>query len=115
MSTNPPHIRQVTAAELKLLVESARAAGATLELWDVRTEEERRIARIEGARLLDAAGAAYLEDLARDTPLVFHCHHGIRSQAAAQYFLARGFTNLCNLVGGIDAWSTQVDATVPRY
>jgi monothiol glutaredoxin len=115
MSNNPTQIRQITAHELKLLIESARTAGAALELWDVRTEEERRIAQIGGARLLDAEGAAYLEDLDRDTPLVFHCHHGIRSQAAAQYFLARGFTDLCNLAGGIDAWSTQVDPTVPRY
>jgi monothiol glutaredoxin len=115
MSNTPPQIRQITAHELKVLIESARTAGAALELWDVRTEEERRMARIEGTRLLDAEGAAYIEELDRDTPLVFHCHHGIRSQAAAQYFLARGFTNLCNLVGGIDAWSTQVDPAIPRY
>jgi len=47
---------------------------------------------------------------------VFHCHHGIRSQSAAEYFLReKGFRNLYNLRGGIDAWSQLVDPSVPRY
>ncbi len=90
-------------------------AGTPLELWDVRTEAERRVARIEGARHLDQAGAEHIEDLDRGTLLVFHCHHGIRSQSAAQHFLAKGFSNVCNVVGGIEAWSVQVDPSVPRY
>ena len=47
--------------------------------------------------------------------MVFQCHHGVRSQAAAEYFQREGFRNLCNLEGGIDAWSTLVDPSVPRY
>ena len=90
-------------------------SATPLELWDVRTEAERSIARIEGARLLDDQGVESLENLDRDTLLVFHCHHGIRSQAAGQHFLAKGFTNLCNVVGGIEAWSLLVDTSVPRY
>jgi len=46
---------------------------------------------------------------------VFQCHHGIRSQDAAEYFAQAGFTNLYNLRGGIDAWSMLVDPSVPRY
>ena len=53
--------------------------------------------------------------LDRDALIVFQCHHGIRSQNAAEYFRQQGFTNLCNLQGGIDAWSLQVDPSVPRY
>jgi monothiol glutaredoxin len=53
--------------------------------------------------------------LDRDTPLVFQCHHGIRSQAAAEYCREQGFRRLYNLTGGIDAWSTLVDPLVPRY
>lgn len=90
-------------------------SGAPLELWDVRTKAERHIARIEGARHLDQQGVEYIDELERDTLLVFHCHHGIRSQTAAQQFLAKGFTNLCNVVGGIEAWSVLVDPSVPRY
>ena len=77
--------------------------------------EERAIATIDGSRLLDQAyhDALLLRD--RDTPIVFQCHHGIRSQLAAEYFRRQGFSNLYNLSGGIDAWSALVDPSVPRY
>ena len=106
-----PSIRQLSAPELKALLES----GTAIELVDVRTEEERAIAMIEGSRLLDQAyhDALVLRD--RDTPIVFQCHHGIRSQHAAEYLRRHGFTNLHNLRGGIDAWSLLVDPSVPRY
>jgi monothiol glutaredoxin len=111
METGPARVRQITVQELKSML----ASGAPLELWDVRTEAERNIAKIEGAKHLDQSGADYLEQLGRDTLIVFHCHHGGRSQAAALHFLAKGFTNLCNVAGGIEAWSTQVDPSVRRY
>lgn len=86
-----------------------------MELIDVRTPEERAIAVIEGSRLLDQEYHDLLIGRDRDTLMVFQCHHGIRSQRAAEYFRGLGFTNLCNLRGGIDAWSTLVDPAVPRY
>ena len=106
-----PPIRQLSAPELKALLES----GAVSELVDVRTLDERALASIDGSRLLDQAyhDALLLRD--RDTAIVFQCHHGIRSQAAAEYFRRQGFRNLYNLQGGIDAWSVLVDPTVPRY
>jgi monothiol glutaredoxin len=110
-TTGPARIRQITAPELAALLNS----GVALELWDVRTEAERELVRIERARHLDQPGAEHIETLDRDSLLVFHCHHGFRSQAAAEHFMAKGFTNLCNLVGGIDAWSLEVDASVSRY
>jgi monothiol glutaredoxin len=109
--SDPARIRQISVQELKSLIDS----GAPLELWDVRTEGERSIAKIGGARLLDQAGVDHIDTLDRGTLLVFHCHHGMRSQAAAHHFLAKGFTNLCNVSGGIDAWSATIDASVPRY
>ena len=107
----PPPIRQLSAPDLKALLES----GAAIELVDVRTEDERAIATIDGSRLLDQAyhDALLLRD--RDTPIVFQCHLGIRSQHAAEYFRREGFRNLYNLRGGIDAWSLLVDTSVPRY
>ena len=106
-----PPVRQLSAPDLKALLES----GAAIELVDVRTEQERAIAAIGGSRLLDQAyhDALLLRD--RDTPIVFQCHHGIRSQHAAEYFRREGFRNLYNLRDGIDAWSLLVDPAVPRY
>lgn len=108
----PPRVKQISAAELKAMMDRA----VPFELVDVRTEEERAIAKIEGSRLLNEEGHAYLLTLDRNTTIVFHCHHGIRSQAAAEYFLREaGFRNLYNVRGGINAWSEIVDPSVPRY
>ena len=106
-----PPVRQVSVVELKELMLSE----ATYELVDVRTELERSIAAIDGFRLLDQAYHDKLIDCDRETAIVFQCHHGIRSQHAAEYFRQQGFRNLYNVQGGIDAWSQRVDPSVPRY
>jgi monothiol glutaredoxin len=110
-SGHGPSVKQISATELKAMLES----GEPLELIDVRTEEEQAIAAIEGFRLLDRDYGDYILGLDRDTNLVFQCHHGIRSQAAAEYCVEKGFRNVYNVVGGIDAWSLTVDRSVPRY
>ena len=108
----PPRVRQISATELKAMMDRR----LSFELVDVRTEDERAIAKIEGSRLLNEESHHYLLSLDRNTTIVFHCHHGIRSQSAAEYFLREaGFRNLYNLRGGIDAWSQLVDPSVPRY
>lgn len=92
-----------------------RDRGEAHHLFDVRTEGEREQASIAGSTLLDEEGQRVLAALPRDTPLVFQCHHGIRSMAAAGRALRLGFTHVYNLTGGIDAWSVYVDPSVPRY
>ncbi len=81
----------------------------------MRTEKERAVAKIPGSKLLDDAAMAAAEAQPKTTPLAFACHHGNRSRAAAEHFLKEGFTNVYNLAGGIDAWSVDVDPTIPRY
>ena len=110
-SNQRPSILQLSAPQLKEMIDS----GVPFELIDVRTEEERVIAKIDGARLLDKACHDYLLGLDRGAAIVFQCHHGIRSQSAAEYFIGHGFQRLYNLAGGIDAWSQLVDGSVPRY
>lgn len=43
------------------------------------------------------------------------CHHGARSQRVAAFLSQNGFDQLANVAGGIDAWSSQHDPSVPRY
>jgi monothiol glutaredoxin len=107
----PPRVKPLSPKALKSMLD----AGDKLELFDVRTEEERAIAAIAGARLLDQAGQEYLLGLDREVPVVFHCHHGGRSAQAAAAFLQKGFKHVYNLEGGIDAWSQTVDSSVRRY
>ena len=90
-------------------------SGQAFELWDVRRPDERALAHIEGSRLLDDDAAQRLAAMDRDTVLVFHCHHGGRSQKAAEHFAALGFRRVANVAGGIDAWSQEIDPAVPRY
>lgn len=104
-------IRQLSAPEVAALIEH----DPDIVKVDVRTPEERELAAIRGFRLLDRQYHDELMVLDRATPIVFQCHHGIRSQHAAEYFRQQGFTTLYNLRGGIDAWSTLVDPSVPRY
>ena len=107
----PQPVKQIDVHELKRLLDS----GEPIHLLDARTPEERAMASIPGGRLLDASVVAELERLPKDTPLVFHCHHGGRSQQAAEHFRSLGFRDVANLSGGIDAWSQEIDPSVPRY
>jgi adenylyltransferase/sulfurtransferase len=53
--------------------------------------------------------------LQREQPIVVHCHSGTRSAQAVRLLQQRGFSNVYNLEGGIDAWSDQIDPSVPKY
>ena len=108
---NAPRIQSMSVRELQ----AALDADDALELLDVRTPEERAIAAIPGAVLLNEEEAARIEALPRDTKLVLHCHHGGRAQQAAEQFISLGFSQVFNVVGGIDAWSQEIDPDVPRY
>ncbi|MFO0660361.1 MAG: Grx4 family monothiol glutaredoxin [Polyangiaceae bacterium] len=107
----PARVRPLSATALKEMIDS----GRPLKLIDVRTQGEWDIAHIEGAQLLDDALLASIEKLPHDTTLVFQCHHGMRSRSAAERYVLKGFKNVYNLEGGIEAWSTTVDPKVPRY
>jgi len=107
----PTRVHQMSVEEYKELVDE----GIKLALIDVRTQGEWDTARIEGARLLDAEVEHWLNQQDKNTPIVFMCHHGMRSQAVAEHFVSIGFKRVFNLSGGIDAWSMRVDPGVPRY
>src|SRR4051794_40870319 len=107
----PATVKEIAPKELKALVDSGRIT----HFYDVRPDKERGIARIAGVRQLDDAAMAAIEALPKDTPLAFHCHHGGRSRGAAEHFLKLGFKNVYNMAGGIEAWSRDVDSSVPRY
>ena len=108
----PPPVGRMSPAAL---ADARRDAGSAPTLVDVRTSDERARARIEGSILLDDEGLRTVSSLAKDTKLVFYCHTGVRSQSAAEHFRTEGFTDVHNLEGGIDAWSREVDPSVPRY
>jgi len=97
------------------LAERLRQPGPP-RLLDIRSREEWEAAHLEGARLLSQE--LMQEILARwpRTERVVICDHdGRQGLDAAAYFAGHGFTKARCLRGGIDAWSREVDPTVPRY
>ena len=103
---------EISCAEVQAMVKE----GIDFKFLDVRTEGERAIASIPDTILVTQETVnEIMESWPKDTKIVFHRHHGPRSQQAAEHFAALGFTDLHNVVGGIDAWSQFVDPAVPRY
>jgi monothiol glutaredoxin len=94
----------------------AQTRAGAITLIDVRPPAERAIAAVAVEySALENGGLEGLLALPKDTSLAFLCHHGGRSAQAAMHFAQQGFTEVYNVVGGIDAWSLQVDTTIPRY
>ena len=92
------------------------ASGGDVVLLDVREHDELAIAAVDGARHIPMREVpARLPDLDPAKPLVVMCHSGGRSRRVAEFLQGNGFTNVFNLQGGIEAWSTQIDSRVPRY
>ena len=104
---------EITAEELK----AKQDAGEKFRLIDVREPSEYQVAKIDGSELKPLGQIPnWANELAnKDEEIVLHCHHGMRSDRACQYLAAQGFTNVKNLIGGIDEWSLKVDPSVPRY
>lgn len=110
--TSNRSFQQATPADIKRRLD----AGERLRLIDVREADEHDIARIEQAELRPMSEIqSWWQDLSRDEDLVIMCHHGSRSAQVCLALSRAGFERLTNMAGGIDAWATQVDSTVPRY
>ena len=89
------------------------------ELWrllDVREPWEVEIASIAGAVLIPMQQLpGRLAELDADDRVAVLCHSGGRSARVADWLAGNGFTTVANVEGGIDAWSTEIDTTIPRY
>jgi rhodanese-related sulfurtransferase len=93
-----------------------RAKGATCVLLDVRQPEEVRVACVPGATVIPMMEIPRrLAELDRTRRVLVFCHHGMRSQQVADFLVRSGYPDVASVVGGIDAWSVEVDPTIPRY
>ena len=108
----PEGVPTISVRELKAKIDN----NEPLTLIDVREPFEYEIARIAHARLIPLGELeTRLSELPRTGTLVMQCHSGGRSEHAVRILQEAGFENAVNLEGGIDAWSAEVDPTVPRY
>ena len=107
-------MKQMSAQELAEWLRSGSQPQPLL--LDVREPWEFEIGALPGAQSMPMGDVpARVGDLDADQPVVCICHHGMRSLQVARYLQQQGFAEVVNLQGGIDAWSSAVDPTVPRY
>ncbi|MCP9440705.1 MAG: rhodanese-like domain-containing protein [Nitrospira sp.] len=102
----------ITPKELKARLDR----GDKLVLLDVREPWEHAIAKLDNSVLIPLGTLPQsLDKLDKNAEIIAYCHHGMRSGDATAFLLQQGFSNVKNLIGGIDAWSLQIDHNVPRY
>ncbi len=90
--------------------------GREVHILDVREPQELEICRIEGSKHIPLRDLPdRFDELDEDVVTVVHCHHGPRSSHAVQFLRDQGLEKTVNLAGGIDAWSFEIDRSVPRY
>ena len=114
-------IKASHAEDAKIFVEPKKLAewltqDKTVRLVDVRSREEFEAVHLEGSQLLSQP--VMREILAEGTntrPLVIIDHEGKQGLDAAAYFMGHGLQNVRCLLGGIDAWSREVDPKLRRY
>ena len=105
---------EIDVREVKKLIDE----GGDFFLLDCREPSEYAVAKLDAAVLIPMreilARLAELEP-GRDQRVVVHCHHGGRSLQVTQWLQQQGFTRVQSMTGGIDAWSHEIDSSVPRY
>lgn len=103
---------QITPAEFAEL----RTQNPDLKLLDARTREEHEAVHIPGSLLMtqELVQEAF-STWDKKAAVVLYDHTGSRSLDAVAYFIGHGFTNAKCLSGGIDAYSLEVDPSLPRY
>ena len=105
-------VQELGARELANWVQS----GQAFILLDVRRDDEVSHASIPGALHIPMNEVQFrIREIPRGKPIVVICHHGERSWRIARFLLTDGYKEVYNLEGGIDAYSLDVDPSVPRY
>ena len=102
-----------TPTEIKSLLENSNNKAIIL---DVREEWEYDICHIENSTHIPMGKIVSVEgELSINMKIIVVCHHGIRSRMVAKYLTSKGFSDVINLTGGIDAWSMNIDPSMPKY
>jgi rhodanese-related sulfurtransferase len=105
-------IEQITALEAQKIIQTEKTA----QVFDVREAWEREFGSLPKSKTLNKTSfKELLKKSPKDMPIILYCHFGVRSLDAAHHFTREGFTRVYTIKGGIDAWSTQVDPSIPRY
>ncbi len=85
-------------------------------LLDIRQPSEIDLACIDDAICIPMGEIPNVyEQLSKEKDIVVICHHGIRSARICEFLRSQGYERAINMTGGTDAWSVEVDPSLPRY
>jgi sulfur-carrier protein adenylyltransferase/sulfurtransferase len=107
----PERIEDISVEDLKARLDAADPPV----VLDVREVEEYRICNIGGTLLPLGVLPLRIGELDPEREYAVLCHHGNRSRWATAFLLDRGFKNVKNVAGGIDAWAKRIDPSMRRY
>ena len=112
MNDEDERIQQITVQNLKEQIDK----DERLLILDVREKEEYQLCRIPGAKLIPLKEIPKrFTEINTSENIVVYCHSGIRSAQATLFLKKKGYSNVKNLIGGIDSWSINIDPDVARY
>ena len=104
-------VPEITPRDLKQRLDQ----GDELFILDVREPHEYQICNLKGHLIPLGELPRRVHELDSSQEIIAHCRSGKRSAEAVDFLRKAGFRKISNLRGGILAWSTEVDPTVPRY
>ncbi len=105
--------QEISVQELKKIVDQK---PKDFYLLDVREQFEWDIANIDGAVLKPLSSLKdHYQDIPKDKKIFVHCKLGGRSRQAIEFLKTKGYQNLTNIKGGIDAWAQDIDPKITRY
>lgn len=115
-----PYDTQLLEITVEALAQRIADADVPLQLIDVREPQEIAIAALPNFQVFPLSQSAewmatLSTQLDPQVETYVMCHHGMRSAQMCQWLTQQGFTNVKNIVGGIDAYSLGVDSSIPRY
>jgi rhodanese-related sulfurtransferase len=109
-------VKSITVTELAALLMSDPTSENLPLVLDVREPWEVSCAQLLPSLHIPMGEiTARFEEIDATRSIVCLCHHGVRSLQVARFLQSRGFTDVLNLSGGINAWSIEVDSRVPIY
>lgn len=107
-----PTLPEIDVHELQRRI----ASDENFVLLDVREPGEYEVARLPGSLLIPLGELPQrLTELDPGAPTIVHCKAGGRSAKALALLREAGFTDACHVKGGINAWSQEIDPSVPYY
>jgi rhodanese-related sulfurtransferase len=104
---------EITPTELKRRLD----AGEQIPLVDVREDRELAICKLPNIvhiPMSELQTRVSELDKYKDKDIVVYCRSGGRSHQCAMWMRKEGFKAI-NLVGGILAWSDEVDSSLAKY